>query len=71
MMACRMLGAKPLREPMHVVGMLLIGSLWTNFSEILTEMHTFENFEMSSEKWRPFSIDLNVLTEIGAWINNV
>ena len=40
------------------VGMLLIGPLWTNFSEILIEIPTFSfkkmHLKMSSGKWRPF-----------------
>ena len=40
-------------------GILLIGPLGTNFSEILIKIHTFSlkkmHFKMSSGKWRPFS----------------
>ena len=47
-------------------GMLLIGSLGTNFSEIPIIIQTFlfkrMHFKMSSEKWRPFCLGLNVLT---------
>ena len=47
------------------VGILLIGPLGTNFSEMLIEIHTFcfEKFhlKMSPVKWRPFCLDLNVL----------
>ena len=46
-------------------GILLIGPLGTNFSEILTEMITFSFKKMylkvSSGKWRPFCLGLNVL----------
>ena len=46
-------------------GILLIGPLGTNFSEILIEIHTFSfkkmHFKMSSGKWRPFWLGLNVL----------
>ena len=46
-------------------GILLIGPLGTNFSEILIEIHTFSfkkmHFKMSSGKWWPFSLSLNVL----------
>ena len=46
-------------------GILLIGPLGTNFSEILIEIHTFSlekvYLKMSSGKWRPFSLGLNVL----------
>ena len=44
---------------------LLIEPLWTNFSEISIEIHTFSlkamHLKMSSGKWRPFCLDLNVL----------
>ena len=47
-------------------GILLIGPLGTNFSEILIEIHTFSfkkmRFKLSSGKWRPFCLGLNVLT---------
>ena len=46
-------------------GILLIGPLETNFSEILIEIHTFSfkkmHLKMSSGKWRPFCLGLNVL----------
>ena len=49
-------------------GILLIGPLGTNFSEILTEIHTFSckkiHFEMSSAKWCLFLLSLNVLTKL-------
>ena len=45
---------------------LLIGPWGTNFSEILTEIHSFSfnemHLKMSSGKWQPFCLDLNVLT---------
>ena len=44
---------------------LLIGPLGTNFSENLIEIHTFSfkkmHLKMSSAKWRPFCLGLNVL----------
>ena len=44
---------------------LLIGPLGTNFNEILIEIHTFSfkkmHSKMSSVKWRPFCLGLNVL----------
>ena len=47
------------------VGILLIGPLGTNFSEMLIEIHTFLfkkiHLKMSSGKWRPFCLGLNVL----------
>ena len=46
-------------------GILLIGPLGTNFSEIVIEIHTFSlkkmRFKLSSWKWRPFCLGLNVL----------
>ena len=46
-------------------GILLIGPLGTNFSEIVIEIHTFSfkkiHLKMSSGKWRPFCLGLNVL----------
>ena len=46
-------------------GILLIGTLGTNFSEILIEIHAFSlkkmHLKMSSEKRRPFCLGLNVL----------
>ena len=47
-------------------GILLIGALGTNFSEILIEIQTFSfwknNLKVSSGKWRPFCLSLNDLT---------
>ena len=47
------------------VGILLIGPLGTNFGEMLIEIHTFPfkkiHLKMSSGKWRPFCLGLNVL----------
>ena len=49
------------------VGILLIGTLGTNFNEILIEIQTFSfkniHLKISSGKWRPFCLGLNVLTE--------
>ena len=46
-------------------GILLIGPLGTNFSEILNEIDTFSfkkmDLKMSSAKWHPFCLGLNVL----------
>ena len=48
-------------------GILLIGTLGTNFNEILMEIHTFSfkkiHLKMSSGKWRPFCHGLNMLTK--------
>ena len=47
-------------------GILLIGPLGTNFSEILSGIHTFSFKKMHSKiasvKWRPFCLSLNELT---------
>ena len=46
-------------------GILLIGTLETKFSEILSKIHIFScmksRLKMSSAKWRPFCLGLNVL----------
>ena len=46
-------------------GILLIEPLETNFNDILIEIHIFSfkkiHFKMSSGKWRPFCLGLNVL----------
>ena len=46
-------------------GILLIDPLGANLSEILSEIHTFSfkkmHLKMSSGKWRPFCLGLNVL----------
>ena len=51
-------------------GILLIRTLGTNFSEILSETHSFSFkkilLKMSSGKWRPFCLGLNVLS--ASWI---
>ena len=49
-------------------GILLIGPLGTNFSEILIEIQTFSlkkrHLKMSSAKWRPFCLGLDVLMKV-------
>ena len=49
-------------------GILLIGSLGTNFNEILIGIQTFSfkkmHLKMSSVKWRPFCLGLNVLKRL-------
>ena len=46
---------------------LLIGTLGTHFSAILSKIHTFSfkkmHLKMSSGRWRPFGLGLNVLTK--------
>ena len=55
-------------------GILLIGPIGTNFSEILIIIQTFSfkkmHLKMSSTKWRPFCPGLNVLWPgcISGWI---
>ena len=50
------------------VGILLMGPLGTNFSEMLIEIHTFSfkkiHLKMLSGKWRPFCLGLNVLISV-------
>ena len=50
-------------------GILLIGPLGTNFSGILIEIHIFSfkkmHLKMSSGKWRPYCLVLNMLTHCG------
>ena len=62
-MACRLKGAKPLSEPNARI--LLIGPLGTNFIEVLIGIQTLSfkkmHLKMSSAKWRPFCLGLNVL----------
>ena len=52
-------------------GILLIGPLGTNFSVFLLKIYTFSfmkmHLKMSSGKWRPFCLGLNVLIEIHAF----
>ena len=49
-------------------GILLIGTLGTNFSEIVIETRPFSfkkmHLKMSSGKWRPFCLGLNVLISL-------
>ena len=49
-------------------GILSIGPIGTNFSEILIEIDTFSfkkvRLKMLSGKWRPFCFGLNVLTPV-------
>ena len=48
-------------------GIVLIRSIVTNFSEILSDIQTFlfkkSNLKISSGKWRPFCLGLNVLRQ--------
>ena len=52
-------------------GILLIGPLRTNLSDIVAEIITFPFKKMylkvSSVKWRPFCLGLNVLTQNCYW----
>ena len=62
-MACRLIGAKPLSEPM--LEFCWIWPLGTDFSEISIGTLTFSfkkmRLKVSSAKWRPFCLGLNVL----------
>ena len=64
-------GLAPVRRQAIIwtnAGILLIGPLGTNFSEILIEIHAFSfrkiHLKMSSGKWRPFYLGLNVLNKV-------
>ena len=52
-------------------GIMLIGPLGMNFSEISIEIYTFSfrktHFKMLSGKWRPFCLGLNMLTNTRAY----
>ena len=52
-------------------GILLIGPLVTNSSEFLIVIYTFSfskmHLIMSSAKWRPFCLDINVLMRQMSW----
>ena len=65
-MACRLTGEQTIIWTN--AGLLLIGPLGTNFSEILIEILTFSfnkmRLKMSSAKRRPFGVGLNVLKTI-------
>ena len=54
-------------------GILLIRTSGTNVSEISSEIHTFSfkkmHFKMSSAKWRPFCLGLNVLSWVTIYIS--
>ena len=49
-------------------GILLVGPLGTNFSEILIRIHKFSftkmHLKMTSGKWRPFCLSLNGLNDL-------
>ena len=51
-------------------GILLIGPLGTNVSEILIGTFSFKkmHLKMASAKWRPFCLGLNVLTRSISWL---
>ena len=52
-------------------GILFIGTLGTNFNEILIEINAFSfknvHLKMSSGKWRPYCLGLNVLRVFIYW----
>ena len=68
-MACRLFSAKPLSKPM------LDWTLGTNINEILIEIHTFSfndmYLKMSSGKWPPFCLGLNVSILYQAFLQQV
>ena len=56
-------------------GILLTGTSGTNLSQILIRIHTFSfkkmHLKMSSAKWRPFCLGLNVFMAIyDSWLNS-
>ena len=55
-------------------GILLIGPLGTNFSEILVKILIFSfkkmHLKMRSRKWRPYCLGLNVLNIVISWHGN-
>ena len=65
-MACRLVGAEPLSEPMLECRQLEL--LGTNFSEILIEILTFSfkkmHLKMPSAKSWPFCLGLNVFKQL-------
>ena len=77
-------GLSPVRRQAIIwtnAGILLIEPLGTNFSEISIGIQRFSfkkmHLNMSSAKWRPFCLALNVLSwayiillKFGAWISN-
>ena len=56
-------------------GILLIGPLGTNLSEILIEIHAFSfkkmHLKTSSGKWPPFCLGLNVLRNHTLWYDSM
>ena len=67
-------GLSPVRRQAIIwtnAGILLIGPLRTNFSEIVIEIHTFSfkkmHLKMSSGKWQPFCLCFNELTKHRNW----
>ena len=56
-------------------GIVLIGPLVKNFSEIVIGIQTFSfkkmHLKMSSAKWRPFCLGLNVLKQDKCWLKYV
>ena len=67
-------GLSPVRRQAIIwtkAGILLIGLLGTNFSEIVIEILTFSfkkmRLKVSSAKWRPFCLGLNVLRKTMSW----
>ena len=68
-------GSSPIRHQAIIqtnVGILLIGPIGTNFSEMLIKIHIFSfkkiHLKMSSGKWWPFCLGLNMLR---VWLEDV
>ena len=62
-------GLSPVRRQAIIwtnAGILLIGPLGTKFNQIVIAIHTFSftkmHLKLSSAKWRPFCLGLNMLT---------
>ena len=61
-MACRLVGAKPLSEPMlEYCSLDPYEQSSVKFKSELKHFHTRKCLKMSSVKWRPFCLGLNVL----------
>ena len=72
-MACRLFGAKPLSEPM--LPYCQLDPKEHIFNEILTKIPKFSFkkilLKMSTTKWLPFCLGLNVLKPIGSFISKM
>ena len=60
-------GLSPIRRQAIIwtnAGLLSIGPLGTNFSEVLIKIQNWMHLKMSSAKWRPFC-------PVGGWVNGI